>query len=94
MSIVFCNGTFVNRLTTSNEIILYPLGTLLLLIFLMKSLVLSTVYEDFPSGASNLHKYRAVLCVAVPMFETIGLIGSFSNLSGSFVFTLCILAVP
>ena len=86
ISIVKFNGTLVKRLTTSKDIILYPYGTLTFLIRLMKSLVLSTVYCDLLNGERNLQRCLAVLCVAVPIFEMIGRIGSFSKRLLSLVF--------
>ena len=67
MSIVLSKGTLVNKILTSNEIILYPFGTFTFLIDLINSELFLTLYADVANGANNLAKYLAVLYVAVPI---------------------------
>ena len=62
----------MNKLLTSNETILNPIGIFVFLILSMKFSVFSTVYSDIVKGRNNLLRYLAVSYVAVPMLETIG----------------------
>ena len=57
VAIVSRSGTFVNKLTTSNEIATYPIGAFVVLMLSTKSFVFRTVYLDFDSGARRLHMY-------------------------------------
>ena len=47
MSIVSRSGTFVNKLTISNEMAIYPIGAFVVLMLSTKSFVFRTVYLDF-----------------------------------------------
>ena len=58
---VSSRGTFVNKLITLNDIILYFLGILSFFRPLMKSGVLIIVQSELPNGASKFAKHFAVL---------------------------------
>ena len=73
ISIVSFNGAFVSSDVTSNDTILYPLGTFYFWMYLTNSLVLFIVNSNLLNGANKLAKYFAVSCVAVPILDTIGL---------------------
>ena len=60
---------------------IYPIGAFVFLILSTKSFVFRKAQSDFDSGVRRLHRYWAVLWVAVPMYEIIGRRGNFSILS-------------
>ena len=70
---VSSRGTLVNKLLTSNEIILNLFGILSVFNLVIKSFVFDMVCLDFPSGANNSARYLAISYVAVPILEMIGL---------------------
>ena len=71
---VSSKGTLVNKLDTSNEIRVSFAVAVHLFSSLINDRVLSTVYSDVARGARSFAKYLDVLYVAVPMFDTIGLL--------------------
>ena len=88
--IVSSRVTFVNKLITLNDIILYFLGILSFFRPLMKSGVSTIVQSDFPNGANKFAKYFAVLYVAVPTLKIIGL--NVNSFHPSPFFSSCTLA--
>ena len=63
---VSSRGTLVNKLLTSNEIILNLFGILSVFNLVRKSFVFDMVCLDFPSGANNSARYLAISYVVVP----------------------------
>ena len=75
---------------TSNDSILYPSGTFCFWMYLTNSLVFLIVNSDLLNGANKLAKYFAVLYVAVPMLDTVGLNVKSSTLLVESLYYFCI----
>ena len=76
---VSSRGTLVNKLLTSNEIILNLFGILSVFNLVIKSFVFYMVCLDFPSRANNSARYLPISYVAVSILEMIGLKVSLST---------------
>ena len=66
---VSLRGTLVNKLVTSNEIILNLFGILSVFNLVIKSFVFHMVCLDFPSGTNNSARDLAISYVSVPVLE-------------------------
>ena len=80
-SVAYSKGTFVNKAFTSKETIWYPVGTSIVRILYIKSLVLETVNSQIPRGDISFDKYLARWYVAVSILEIVGRIDNFYILS-------------
>ena len=82
----------MNNEITSKDISLKLCGIFCPFVWVMKSLVLLTIYSDVLRGDKSLAKYFASWYDAVLMLEIIGRIGRSSTVLS--FFNLCILALP